>query len=218
MIRSLSANDLIFILFAVRWTFALVVVSLIGGSIIGLIVALLRVGDSRVIRTLAVVYIRVIQGTPLLLQLFVVFFGSDMVGFGLDPFWASVVALGVNAGAFLGDIWRGSLQSVPRGQVEAAKALGLSYFWRMRDVVLPQAIRIATPPTVGFLVHHIKSTSLAALIGCVELTQAGHLVNSAVFRPFLIFGLVGAIYFVLCWPLSIASQRLEVRLARSTAR
>lgn len=214
MIREFTPTDLAFMLLAVRWTILLAFVSLVGGAAIGLVVALLRVSANPVLKTLAILYIRINQGTPLLLQLFIVFFGAEMIGFPIDAFTAATIGLSINAGAFLGDIWRGSIESVPKGQVEAARALGLGYFSRMRDVVLPQAVRIAVPPTVGFLVHHIKSTSLAAIIGYVELTRAGHLVNATAFRPFLIFGTVAAVYFILCWPLTLASRRLELRLAQ----
>lgn len=218
MIRPFGLGDLIFMLLAVRWTILLAFVSLIGGSVLGLIVALMRSSDSRILKGIALVYIRINQGTPLLLQMFVAFFGADIFGVSTDAFTAATIALSVNSSAFLGDIWRGSIQSVPRGQIEAARALGLPYRWYMQDVVLPQAVRISVPPTVGFLVHHVKSTSLAALIGYVELTRAGHLVNATAFQPFLIFGTIGAIYFALCWPLSLASRRLELRLARSSQR
>lgn len=218
MIRDFAFTDLVFMLFAVRWTILLAAVSLVGGAVIGLVIALMRVSTFPPFRAIAVIYIRVNQGTPLLLQLFIFFFGSDMLGIPLDAFAAAVLALSVNAGAFLGDIWRGSIEAVPRGQHEAAKALGLGYVSRMRDIVLPQAIRVATPPTVGFLVHHIKSTSLAAIIGYVELTRAGHLVNATAFQPFLIFGTIAAVYFILCWPLTLASRRLELRLAKAYQR
>jgi polar amino acid transport system permease protein len=214
MIRDFALPDLTFMLLATRWTIALAVVSFLGGSVIGIVIALMRISRSAILRWLAIIFIRVNQGTPLLLQLFIVFFGAEMVGVPMTPFVAAILALSVNAGAFLGDIWRGSIQSVPKGQSEAARALGLGYFSRMRDIIIPQAVRIAIPPTVGFMVHHIKSTSLAAIIGFVELTRAGHLINATVFEPFLVFGIVAGIYFLLCWPLTVASRRLEVRLAQ----
>ena len=101
-----------------------------------------------------------------------------------------MLGFSLNAGAFLGEIWRGSIQAVARGQTEAARALGLHYLPRMLRVVLPQALRIAIPPTVGFMVNLIKSTSLASIIGFVELTRAGQMVNNATIRPFIMFGLV----------------------------
>ena len=214
--RTLNLGDFEFLLLAMRWTIVLSVLATVGGGLIGFGIALLRVSNSRVARGLAIGYIRLFQGTPLLLQLFLVFFGADLLGFPLGPYVSAALGFSVNAGAFLGEIWRGSIQAVPQGQIEAAQALGLHYWPRMLRVVLPQAVRTAIPPTVGFLVNLIKSTSLAAIIGFVELTRAGQMLNNATFKPFLIFGTVAALYFVLCWPLTIASRRLEARLALAT--
>ncbi len=216
--RSFGAGDVVFLLLALRWTIALAAGAFAFGGAIGLVVALARVADNRALRWLSIGYIRFFQGTPLLLQLFLVFFGADMLGFGLGPYISAILGLSLNAGAFLGEIWRGALQAVPRGQLEAARALGLHYGPRMLRVVMPQALRVATAPTVGFLVNLIKSTSLAAIIGFVELTRAGQMVNNATFRPFTIFGIVAAIYFLLCWPLTLASRRLERRLASAYQR
>jgi polar amino acid transport system permease protein len=217
-VRSFSVGDFVFLLLAMRWTVVLSAGAFVFGGLIGIVVALARVSESAPLRWLAIGYIRLLQGTPLLLQLFLVFFGADLLGFGLGPYLSAILGLSLNAGAFLGEIWRSSLQAVPRGQSEAARALGLRYGPRMLRVVGPQALRVAIPPTVGFLVNLIKSTSLAAIIGFVELTRAGQMVNNTTFRPFTIFGIVALLYFLLCWPLTIASRRLEVRLAKVHAR
>jgi polar amino acid transport system permease protein len=216
--RQLNLGDYEFLLLATRWTILLSVYAAIGGGIIGLAIALMRTSASAVLRWVAIGYIRVFQGTPLLLQLFLVFFGGDMVGLPLGAWLSAVLGFSLNAGAFLGEIWRGAIQAVPKGQIEAAQALGLHYGPRMLRVVLPQALRVAIPPTVGFLVNLIKSTSLAAIIGFVELTRGGQMLNNATFRPFLIFGVVSAIYFALCWPLTLTSRRLERRLAATAKR
>ena len=211
--RAIGWGDISFLLLAIRWTVVLAAGAFLFGGLIGLVVALLRVARSRPLRWLASLYIRLLQGTPLLLQLFLVFFGSDLLGFGLGPYLSAILGLSLNAGAFLGEIWRGAIEAVPPGQTEAARALGLGYAPRMLRVVAPQALRIATAPTVGFLVNLVKSTSLASIIGFVELTRAGQMLNNATFRPFTIFGIVAALYFLLCWPLTLASRRLETRLA-----
>lgn len=216
--RTFGFGDVAFLLLAARWTVVLAAGAFVFGGAIGLGIALARVSDIPALRWLSIGYIRLFQGTPLLLQLFLVFFGADMLGFGLGPYVSAILGLSLNAGAFLGEIWRGALQAVPRGQQEAARALGLHYVPRMLRVVMPQALRVATAPTVGFLVNLIKSTSLAAIIGFVELTRAGQMVNNATFRPFTIFGIVAAIYFLLCWPLTLASRRLECRLASAYQR
>jgi polar amino acid transport system permease protein len=211
--RSFNAGDLVYLLLAARWTVLLSLIAFVGGGVVGLLIALLRVSEVRPARWFAIGFIRVFQGTPLLLQLFLVFFGGDMIGVPLGAWLSVILGLSLNAGAFLGEIWRGSIQAVPHGQIEAARALGLHYGQRMLRVVAPQALRTAIPPTVGFLVNLIKSTSLAAIIGFVELTRAGQQLNNATFRPFLIFGLVALVYFVMCWPLTIVAGRLERRLA-----
>nr|WP_294548728.1 amino acid ABC transporter permease [uncultured Rhodopila sp.] len=216
--RQLNIGDIEFLLLAARWTILLSLYAAVGGGIAGLAIALMRTSGSAALRWIAIVYIRIFQGTPLLLQLFLVFFGGDMIGVPLGPWLSAVLGFSLNAGAFLGEIWRGAIQSVPGGQIEAAKALGLHFVPRMLRVVLPQALRVAIPPTVGFLVNLIKSTSLAAIIGFVEVTRAGQMLNNATFRPFVIFGIVSAIYFVLCFPLTVASRRLERRLALATKR
>jgi len=211
--RQLTLNDLLFLPYAARWTILLSLAAFVGGGVIGLVIALMRVSERRPLRWIANAYIKVFQGTPLLLQLFLVFFGSEMLGAGLSAFASATLGLSLNAGAFLGEIWRGSIEAVPKGQSEAARALGLHYGALMLRVVAPQALRVATAPTVGFLVNLVKSTSLAAIIGFVELTRAGQLLNNATFRPFAVFGTVAAIYFLLCWPLTVASRRLERKLA-----
>jgi len=216
--RQLNPGDYEFLLLAARWTILLSLYAAIGGGIVGLAIALMRTSASAVLHWVSIGYIRVFQGTPLLLQLFLVFFGGDMLGLPLGAWLSAVLGFSLNAGAFLGEIWRGAIRSVPAGQTEAAKALGLRYGPRMLRVVLPQALRVAIPPTVGFLVNLIKSTSLAAIIGFVEVTRAGQMLNNATFQPFLIFGIVSAIYFALCWPLTLTSRRLENRLAASTKR
>lgn len=213
MIRAFGYNEFLFLLSAVQWTLLLSVIAFIGGGIVGLFVALGRTSDVKPLRLLATGYIQVFQGTPLLMQLFLVFFGATVIGIDMSSWVAAAVGLTLNTSAFLGEIWRGCIQSVPRGQWEAASALGLRYPGLMRYVILPQAVKVAVPPTVGYLVQVIKGTSLAAIIGFVELTRAGQIVNNATFQPFLVFSIVAAIYFALCWPLSLLSQRLEARYA-----
>jgi len=142
----------------------------------------------------------------------------NIMGLAINPWIAASIALTLHASAFLGEIWRGCIEAVPSGQREAATALGLRYYNRMRYIILPQAARIAVAPTVGFLVQLIKGTSLAAIIGFTELTRQGQIINNATFSPFLVFGTVAAIYFVLCWPLSLLAQRMEVKFSRATQR
>ena len=213
MIRPFEYAEFMFILESTRWTILLSLIAFFSGTLGGLAIALCRISSSRILSFLAAIFIRIIQGTPLLMQLFLIFFAAPILGLSIDPLSAAAIGLSLNASAFLGEIWRGCIQSIPKGQWEASRALGLHYVMRMRYVILPQAIRIALPPTVGFLVQLIKATSLAAIIGFTELTRAGQIINNATFRPFLVFGIVAAIYFALCWPLSVLSERAERRYA-----
>ena len=216
--RTFGWPDVVFLLEAARWTIALSAIAFAGGTIGGLAVALARSADGTWPRAVSTGFIRLFQGTPLLLQLFLIFFGAPVLGWDINPWVAAAVALVLNTSAFLGEIWRGCIQAIPRGQREAADALGLSYGARMRDVILPQAAKIALPPTVGYLVQVVKGTSLAAIIGFTEVTRAGQIVNNATFQPLTVFGVVAAIYFVLCWPLSRLAARLERRRAVALAR
>lgn len=218
MLRQFGTNEFLFILTATRWTILLSLIAFAGGAVGGLAIALLRVSPVKVLSAAAGGFIQVFQGTPLLMQLFLVFFGVNTLGFDINPWIAAAIALTLNASAFLGEIWRGCIQAIPKGQWEAANALGLHYPTMMRYIILPQAFKIALPPTVGFLVQLIKATSLAAIIGFTELTRAGQIINNATFKPFLVFGTVAAIYFALCWPLSHLSTRLERRFAAAQAR
>ena len=216
--RTFEFPEFLFILEAAKWTVALSLIAFTGGSVGGLIVALSRTADNRAARWISGVFIQIFQGTPLLLQLFLVFFGAPVLGFDINPWLAAGVALILNSSAFLGEIWRGCIQAVPAGQTEAAHALSLSYFSRMRDIVLPQAARIALAPTVGYLVQIIKGTSLAAIIGFAEVTRTGQIINNATFQPLIVFSVVAAIYFVLCWPLSLLASHMERRQAAALAR
>ncbi|MDZ5451765.1 MULTISPECIES: amino acid ABC transporter permease [Labrys] len=210
--RVLSEADILYILLALRWTLLLSLAAFIGGGIGGLVVALARTSEIRPLRWLAMGYIKLFQGTPLLMQLFLAFFVPGIFGIDVNPWTAAAIGLSLNASAFLGEIWRGAIEVVPPGQSEAARALALTYVPRMFKVVIPQAVRIAIPPTIGFLVQLIKGTSLASIIGFVEITRAAQIINNAAFRPFTIFGLVALAYFLVCWPLSLWSRAMERRL------
>jgi polar amino acid transport system permease protein len=208
--------ELLFLLQGLKWTVFLAAIGFVGGGIAGLLVALARTSGRPALERATAAYISIFQGTPLLMQLFVVYYGLALVGLELEAWQAVAVGFTLNASAFLGDIWRGSIEAVPRGQTEAASALSLGYMSRMRDVVLPQALRISLPATIGFLVQLIKGTSLASIVGFTELARAGNIVSNQIFKPLLVFGIVGAMYFALCWPLSLLGSRLERRLAAPT--
>lgn len=211
-------DEFLFLLIGLKWTVALSAVGFVCGCISGLAVALARTSGIAVLERLTSGYIAIFQGTPLLMQLFVVYYGLALVGLRLDAWLAVAIGLTLHASAYLGEIWRGSIEAVPKGQVEAAKALSLRYYSRTKDVVLPQAIRISLPATVGFLVQLIKGTSLASIVGFTELTRAGNIISNQIFEPLTVFSIVGALYFVMCCPLTIFGAHLERKFAAATAR
>ncbi|PDS81239.1 amino acid ABC transporter permease [Rhizobium sp. L43] len=208
-------DEFVFLLIGLKWTVVLSAVGFVCGCIAGLGVALARVSGNPLLERVTSGYIAVFQGTPLLMQLFVVYYGLALVGLMLDAWVAVAIGLTLHASAYLGEIWRGSIEAVPRGQTEAAKALSLRYISRMRDVILPQALRISLPATVGFLVQLIKGTSLASIVGFTELTRAGNIISNQIFQPLTVFGIVGILYFLMCCPLTILGARLERKFAAS---
>ncbi|MBV8914335.1 MAG: amino acid ABC transporter permease [Acetobacteraceae bacterium] len=214
MLHEFGTRDLLFMFSAAEWTVVLSAIAFAGGGAVGLVIALLRTSANKLLQRPAIAFIRINQGTPLLIQIFIVFFGIAALGWQISAMLAASICLIINTGAFLGEIWAGCIAAIPPGQWQAAAALGLKPWTRMRKVILPQAARISIPPTVGFLVHVVKGTSLASLIGFVELSRAGQIVNNTTYNPLLVFGTIGLIYFALCWPLSLASVRLERRLGR----
>lgn len=215
--RTFGWNEFFFIVSALQWTLLLTIVALVAGGIAGLGVALLRIQTAKFPRILAMGYIELFQGTPLLLQLFVVYFGIGLFGINVDAWTAAAVALSAHTAAFLGEIWRGAIQAIPRGQWEGGHALALSYTVQLRKIILPQAVRLAIAPSVGFVVQLIKGTSVTALIGFTEITRAGQLVNNVTLSPFIVYGVVAGLYMLLCWPISIISRVYERKMDRSRA-
>ncbi len=217
MIR-LSLVDIVpFLLLAARWTLLLSAIAFIGGTIGALLLLLLRYLRPPLGARIVHLYVELLQGTPLLLQLFLVFFGLPLLGIEVSPLLAAGVALTLYASAFLAEIWRGCVDAIPRGQWDASGSLGMGFLAQMRYVILPQALHIAVPPTVGFLVQLVKSTALASIVGFNELTRAGQIVANATFQPFPIYGLVALAYFAMCYPLTLSARMLERKLARSRA-
>lgn len=216
MITSLGPAQALLLLEGIKWTILLSLAGFIGGGIVGFAVALCRASESRLLRVLAAGYIEIFRGTPLLMQLFLVYYGVALFGYAPSAWVAVAIGLTLNASAFLGEIWRGSIQAIPRGQTEAAAALGLHYTRRMQNVVLPQALRMSVPSTIGFMVQLIKGTSLAAIIGFTELSRTGQMLANITYQPLLVYAVVGALYFLLCWPISIFGKRIERKLAVSS--
>jgi polar amino acid transport system permease protein len=211
MNTSFAIGYLVFLLQGALWTAGLSAIALCWGGAGAMAVALCRISPMRWLRLATAFYIQMVQGTPVLVIIFLAYFGLPSLGWSMSPLLAASLSLSVYVSAYLGESWRAAIQSVPRAQWEAAECLGLSRLQRMRKVILPQAIRIATPPTVGFMVQIIKTTSLASIVGFVELVRAGQIINNTIFQPFLIYVLVAIFYFAMCYPLSVLSRRLEMK-------
>jgi polar amino acid transport system permease protein len=201
------------LLLAARWTLLLSATAFVGGGMVGLLLLVWRVGRWKLARRAARLHIAAFQGTPLLMQLFLVFFGLPLIGVDVSPWVAAAVSLALYAGAYLAEIWRGAVDAVPPGQWDASAAMGMGYLLQMALVILPQALRLAVPPTVGFLVQLVKSTALASIVGYHELTKTAQILTNATFQPFVIYGLVALIYFAICYPLTACARQLERRLA-----
>lgn len=199
---------------AALWTVVLSLIAFVGGAILGLLITIMRVSGRPPLERLAAGYIASVQSIPLLMLIFLCFFGPPLFGLDISPWVAASLSLILFAAAFLAEIWRSAVQAVPKGQWEAGRALGLKFLQIFRDVVAPQAVRLAIAPTVGFSVQVVKGTALTSIIGFVEVTKAGTMLNNVTFRPFYVFAIVALIYFVLCYPLSLASRHLERKLAR----
>ena len=197
------------LLLAARWTVGLSLVAFIGGGIVGLALLLARLAQVPGAQRGVAGYVQLFQGTPLLMQLFLAYFGLALIGLNVSAWVAASLALTLYTSAFLTEIWRGCVNAIPKGQWEAADSLALSFTEKMRHVVGPQALRVAVPPTVGFLVQVIKGTALASVIGFIELTKAGTMITNATFKPFTVYACVALMYFALCWPVSAASRKLE---------
>jgi polar amino acid transport system permease protein len=194
------------------------IVAFVGGGIVGLAILFMRVSRIPTLEVATKTFIEFFQGTPLLMQLFLFFFGLALFGIDVSPSLAAGLALTLWTAAFLAEIWRGCVEAIPKGQWEASSSLAMSFIEQMRYVILPQAAKIAIAPTVGFSVQVVKGTALASIIGFVELTKAGTMLNNATFRPFLVYALVALIYFCLCFPLSWYAKRLEGKTNAAAAR
>lgn len=210
----MNHQQFLYLLQGALGTLMLSALTILAGGLTGLGVALARVSPARPVRLAAAAWIQVIQGTPLLVLMGLCFFGPNIAGIGSVPaLLVAALAMAINASAFLGEIWRGCIQSVHKSQWEAAECLGLTRWQRMVKIVLPQALRIATPPTVGFLVQIIKNTSVASLvIGFAELSYNAKVLNNSTFQPFIYFGAAALLYFAMCYPLSRWSRALERKL------
>ncbi|RZM79384.1 amino acid ABC transporter permease [Leptolyngbya iicbica] len=212
--RDFSYIDIIMaLIWAARWTLLLSVVAFVCGGIAGFLLMLLRISPLTPLRYVSRGVAEIIQGTPLLIQFLLAFFGLSILGIELSPWTSATLALTAFTSAFLSDIWRGAVESIPVGQWEAARAMSFNYFQQLGLVILPQAVRLSIAPTVGFLAQVIKGTSLASAIGFVELARSATNITNVTFEPFFVYLVTAVIYFAICFPISVFSRRLEKSLA-----
>lgn len=200
------------LLLAARWTVGLSLIAFVGGGLVGLLLVVCRFSKLPGVQRLVDSYVQVFQGVPLLVQLFLAYYGLGLFGINTSPWVAAGMGLTLYSSAFLSEIWRGCIAAIPQGQWEASASLALSFREQLRYIILPQALKIAVPPTVGFLVQVIKGTALASVIGFMELTKVGKTIANATFSPFLIFCCVALLYFVLCYPVSRYAKHLERKI------
>ncbi len=200
------------LLLAARWTVVLSAIAFIGGGIVGMALLIARLSKAKGVEPLVAGYVQVFQGTPLLMQLFLAYFGIALFGINTSAWVAAGLALTLYTSAYLTEIWRGCVAAIPKGQWEASQSLAMSFGEQLRYIVLPQAVKIAIPPTVGFLVQVVKGTALASVIGFIELTKAGTMITNATFKPFVVYSCVALLYFALCYPVSFYAKVLERKI------
>ncbi|WP_136686083.1 amino acid ABC transporter permease [Falsirhodobacter xinxiangensis] len=210
----MNMNFLLLLLDGLKGTVILSLLTFLVGGTAGFIVALSRLSPFAPLRIAAQLWTQVVQGIPLLVIMGIVYFGPAIYGiFAVPPLIAATIAMAIWASAYLGEIWYGCLRSVNKPQWEAAECLGLTRWQRMSRVILPQALRLAIPPTVGFMVIIVKNTSISSLVvGYAELSYNAKVINNSSFEPFLYFGLAGLFYFLVCYPLSVQARALERKL------
>jgi polar amino acid transport system permease protein len=195
-------------------TILLSAIAIVAGTAAGTAVAVMRVLNIGVLNLVLRGYVELFRGTPLLMQLFFIYFGLPLLGYDMDKFWAAFIAISLYTGAYVAEALRAGVEAVPRGQIEAAIALGLGFFHRLWDIIRPQALRVSLPPLVGIYVAVIKDTSLATVIGYNELTRRGMELVLQYGRPMEVLLTVGLLYFIICFPISKLSEWLERKLSR----
>ncbi|BBG30257.1 amino acid ABC transporter permease [Zymobacter palmae] len=200
------------LLMGLRWTVLLSLIAFVGGGAVTVLCVWGRLSGMRWVNRLISGYIAFFQGTPLLMQLFLIFFGLSVWQINLSPLVAASVGLTLFTGAFLADIWWAAFRAISKGQWHAARVLGMTRAQTVRYIIVRQAFRHAIAPTVGLAVQVIKNTALASAIGVAEMTRIASIINNATLQPLTLFGLLALGYFCLCYPLSRYARHLEERL------
>ncbi|MGC5327336.1 amino acid ABC transporter permease [Brevibacillus sp. SYSU BS000544] len=199
---------------AFTFSLSLTLVSFAIGLVIAIITALARLSKVGIFRWVARAYVSIIRGTPLLVQLFIIFFGLPSVGVTIDPFPSAVIGFSLNVGAYCSEIVRAAILSVAKGQWEAAYSLGMTYTQALKRIILPQAARVSIPPLSNSFISLVKDTSLAAAILVPEMTRKAQEIAAATYEPLLVYSEAAFIYWIICTALSVVQERLEKRLDR----
>lgn len=196
-----------------RVTIEITVISLIIAIIIGLIIGLMNISRNKVLKIIAIIYIDIVRGTPLIVQAFFIYFGLPAVlDFKINALTAGIIAISFNAGAYMAEIFRAGILSIDKGQMEAARSLGLPYGKSMTKIILPQAVRRMVPALINQFIISLKDTSILSVIGIQELTQSGEIIIASTFKSFQIWSVVGVMYFILIMILTVLSRNIERRL------
>jgi L-cystine transport system permease protein len=203
---------------AIKYTIPLTLISFVGGLILALVLAMMRLSKSRVIQLPSIIFVSAIRGTPLLVQLFIIFYGLPNIGVNLDPFISAVIAFILNVGAYGSEIIRASILSIPKGQWEAAHTIGMSRWTALRRIILPQAARVSVPPLSNSFISLVKDTSLASLVLVAELFRKAQEIAARTYDFLLLYVEAALIYWAICFVLSLVQVVIEKRLDRYVAR
>lgn len=194
-------------------TLLLSAICIAAGFVGGIFLGMCRISRNPIIYGLSTAYVEAFRGTPLLVQIFLVYLGLPSLGVQFTPFEAGVLALSLNSAAYQAEIFRGGIQGIPKGQIEASRSLGMTYNQSMFHVIIPQALRNAIPPYTNEFIIMIKDSSLVMTIGVVELTLAGRMVISNTFQPFVVFIFIALLYFIMTFTTSRIMRYVEKRYA-----
>lgn len=215
----LFVNSLLpMIMSAIQYTIPLTLISFTGGLILALITAMMRISKSRVLQLPAALFVSAIRGTPLLVQLFIIFYGLPNIGVNLDPFISAVIAFVLNVGAYGSEIIRASILSIPKGQWEAAYTIGMTRWQALYRIIIPQAARVSVPPLSNSFISLVKDTSLASLVLVAELFRKAQEIAARTYDFLLLYVEAALIYWVICFLLSLVQMIIEKRLDRYVAR
>lgn len=199
---------------AVFYTVPLTLISFVCGLILAVLTALARISGIRPIEIIARVYVSAIRGTPLLVQLFIIFYGLPTIGVVIDPFPSAIIGFSLNVGAYASEVIRAAILSIPKGQWEAGYSMGMSYVQTLKRIVLPQASRVSVPPLSNTFISLVKDTSLASMILVTEMFRRAQEIAATNYEFLLLYSLAALIYWVICFLLSIVQGKIENRLDR----